>query len=217
MSRPSTPLPADMLHVGLTGGIGAGKSSVSEGFRERGAHILDADQLARELTVPGSEALAEIIEAFGRNVLDDEGGLCRGRLAERVFADAGERQRLDAILHPRINALEKDRTAVIGAHNPHALVIYEAPLLLESGADRQVERILVVDLPEELQVERAIARGNRSADQVRAIMASQCSRRERLRRAHDVIDNSGPWQATARQIDALMAHYRTLAANGYPS
>ncbi|MFB6260606.1 MAG: dephospho-CoA kinase [Thiohalorhabdaceae bacterium] len=200
-----------MLHVGLTGGIGAGKSSVSEGFRERGAHILDADQLARDLMAPGSETLEEVADTFGRDILDDQGQLRRDRLAARAFGDDEARERLDAILHPRINALEARHAAAIGARFPGAVVIYEAPLLLESGADRNVHRILVVDLPEELQLERATARGERSPDQVRAIMAAQFNRQERLSRAHDVIDNSGPWEATERQIATLMPHYRTLA------
>ena len=203
-----------MLHVGLTGGIGAGKSSVSRGFRDRGAHIIDADQLARELLAPGSAVLKEVAAAFGGDLLDDPGRLRRDRRAERVFADEAARRRLDAILHPRINALEAERTAAIAARMPRAVVIYEAPLLLESGADRGVDRILVVDLPEALQLERATARGERSAEQVRAIMAAQCPRRERLRRADDVIDNSGPWTATEEQIEGLMERYRALAAEG---
>lgn len=205
-----------MLHVGLTGGIGAGKSSVSEGFRARGAHILDADQLARDLMAPGSETLAEVADTFGRDILDDQGQLRRDRLAARVFADDAARERLDAILHPRIQALEARHAAAIGARFPGAVVIYEAPLLLESGADQNVDRVLVVDLPEELQLERATARGERSTDQVRAIMAAQFSRQERLSRAHDVIDNSGSWEATERQIATLMPHYRSLATQEDP-
>lgn len=203
-----------MLHVGLTGGIGAGKSAVSQGFRERGGHVIDADQLARELLAPGSELLERVVAAFGRDLLDDDGRLVRSRLAERIFADDDARRQLEALLHPRINALEAERAAAIGARLPQAVVLYEAPLLLESGADANVDRVLVVDLPEALQLERATARGERSDDQVRAIMAAQCPRQERLRRADDVIDNSGPWAATAQQIEALMERYRALAAEG---
>jgi dephospho-CoA kinase len=201
-----------MLHVGLTGGIGAGKSAVSASLRSHGAHILDADQLARELLAPGSEVLEEVVAAFGDDLLDPDGRLVRQRLAERVFADPAARARLDGILHPRINALERERAAAIAARLPEAVIVYEAPLLLESGAGREVDRILVVDLPEALQRERAIARGDRDPDQVRAIMAAQCSREERLSRAHDVIDNSGSWAATEQQIGALMERYRELAA-----
>lgn len=203
-----------MLHVGLTGGIGAGKSAVSQGFRERGAHVIDADQLARELLAPGSELLERVVAAFGRDLLDDDGRLVRSRLAERIFADDDARRQLEALLHPRINALEAERAAAIGARLPQAVVLYEAPLLLESGAAGNVDRVLVVDLPEALQLERATARGDRSDDQVRAIMAAQCRRQERLQRADDVIDNSGPWPATAQQIEALMERYRALAAEG---
>jgi dephospho-CoA kinase len=203
-----------MLHVGLTGGIGAGKSAVSQGFRERGAHVIDADQLARELLAPGSELLERVVAAFGRDLLDDDGRLVRSRLAERIFADDDARRQLEALLHPRINALEAERAAAIGARLPQAVVLYEAPLLLESGAAGNVDRVLVVDLPEALQLERATARRDRSDDQVRAIMAAQCRRQERLQRADDVIDNSGPWPATAQQIEALMERYRALAAEG---
>jgi len=203
-----------MLHVGLTGGIGAGKSAVGRSLRARGAHLLDADQLARELMAPGSEVLAEVEAAFGPDILAADGRLDRRRLGQRVFADPAARQRLDAILHPRINALERERAAAIAERFPHAVIVYEAPLLLESGADDGLDRILVVDVPEDLQLERALARGERSADQIRSIMEAQCSRGERLRRAHDVIDNSGAWAATEQQIDAIMASYRELAGMG---
>jgi len=200
--------------VGLTGGIGAGKSTVSRGFRERGAHILDADQLARELMAPGTETLDQVAAAFGHDLLDEAGRLRRDRLAERIFGDPEARDRLDAILHPRINTLERERAAAIGARLPEAVVIYEAPLLLESGADAGVDRILVVDLPEDLQLERATSRGERSPEQVREIMAAQCSREHRLHRADDVIDNSGTWAATEQQIEAVMERYRAMASRG---
>ncbi|HKJ70502.1 MAG TPA: dephospho-CoA kinase [Gammaproteobacteria bacterium] len=203
-----------MLHVGLTGGIGAGKSAVSRCFREHGAHIIDADRLARELLAPGSDLLEEVAAAFGGDLLDEDGRLRRGLLAERVFADPDARRRLDALLHPRINALERERAAAIGARLPAAVVIYAAPLLLESGAADGVDRVLVVDLPETLQRQRAIARGDRGPEQVRAIMEAQWPREERLAHADDVIDNSGPWPATAEQIEALMERYRALAGEG---
>jgi dephospho-CoA kinase len=200
-----------VLQVGLTGGIGAGKSAVSRYFRELGAHILDADRLARELLAPDSPVLQEVVAALGEDLLDGDGCLDRNRLAGRIFADDSVRQQLEAILHPRINALARERAAAIGHRLPHAVIIYEAPLLLESGADAWVDRVVVVDLPEALQRQRATERGERSAEQVEAIIAAQWDRQERLARADDVIDNSGPWAATAEQVEALMERYRALA------
>ena len=124
------------------------------------------------------------------------------------------RQQLEGILHPRINALARERAAAIGNRLPHAVVIYEAPLLLESGADAWVDRVVVVDLPEALQRQRATERGERGTEQVQAIMDAQCGRQERLARADDVIDNSGPWSATAERVEALMQRYRALAGEG---
>jgi dephospho-CoA kinase len=200
-----------MLHVGLTGGIGAGKSSVSTAMRERGAHLLDADQLARELLVPGSEALAAVAAAFGRGILTGTGELDRAALARRIFADDDARATLDGILHPRINALERRRAAAIGDRIPGAVVVYDAALLLESGGQEGVDRVLVVDVSPEVQWERATARGERSPDQVRAIMAAQWPRERRLRHADDVIDNNGPWAETVAQVERLMERYRALA------
>lgn len=205
--------------MGLTGGIGAGKSAVAHRFRELGAHLLDADQLARELLAPDSEVLREVTEVLGDDLLDANGRLDRARLAERVFSEPEARRQLDAILHPRINALEAQRAAAIAARLPDAVVIYEAPLLLESGGAAQVDRIAVVDLPEQLQLERVHARGDRDPDQARAIMDAQLPRAERLQQADDVIDNSGSWNATKAQVDGLLERYREMARarGGAPS
>ena len=203
-----------MLVVGLTGGIGAGKSAVGQALRDRGAHLIDADKLSRELLAPDGPALQEVVSAFGPEVLDPMGRLDRSRLAELVFADEASRTALEEILHPRINALARERAAAIGARIPDAVVVYEAPLLLESGARDQVDRILVVDAAPEVQLQRAVARGDRSADQIRAIMDAQWPRETRLRQADDVVDNNGPWAETETQLDALMEKYRALARQG---
>lgn len=200
-----------MLHVGLTGGIGSGKSTVARALVDRGAHLLDADQLARELLAPDSAVLDEVAAAFGGDILDTQGRLDRRALADRVFTDPERREVLDRILHPRINALERERAAAIGARFPKAVVVYEAPLLVESGAHRAVDRVAVVDVTPERQWQRAIERGDRPEEQIRAIMEAQCSREKRLRFADDVLDNDGPWQETERQLDVLMEEYRDLA------
>ncbi|MFP4614420.1 MAG: dephospho-CoA kinase [Thiohalorhabdus sp.] len=205
-----------MLLVGLTGGIGSGKSSVSRVFAELGAHVLDADRLAREMLLPGSEALEEVTSALGRDLLTGEGALDRARLADRVFADDEARSTLEAILHPRINALARSRAEALGEQFPEAVVLYDAALLLESGAQEMVDRVAVVDVDPEVQVQRAVARGDREAEQVRAIMDAQWPRERRLRYADDRIDNNGPWAETERQVRELMERYRGLAARGGP-
>ncbi|KPV41414.1 hypothetical protein AN478_02225 [Thiohalorhabdus denitrificans] len=201
-----------MLLVGLTGGIGSGKSSVSRAFGELGAHVLDADELAREVLAPGSGALDEVVAALGRDLLTAEGQLDRARLAERVFSDDEARSTLEAILHPRINALAHSRAQALGERFPGAVVLYDAALLLESGARDMVDRVAVVDVDPEVQVQRAVARGDRDAEQVRAIMAAQWPRERRLRYADDRIDNNGPWAETEGQVRELMERYRRLAA-----
>ncbi len=203
-----------MLVVGLTGGIGAGKSAVARALRQRCAHLIDADQLARELLAPEGDALQEVVDAFGNGILDAQGRIDRARLAAEVFADEAARATLEAILHPRINALARRRAAAIGSRLPEAVVVYEAPLLLESGAADQVDRVLVVDVTPDVQWERAMSRGERPADQIRAIMAAQWARSDRLRHADDVIDNNGPWEDTEAQVEALMERYRALARTG---
>ncbi|HKL78245.1 MAG TPA: dephospho-CoA kinase [Gammaproteobacteria bacterium] len=203
-----------MLHVGLTGGIGAGKSSVSAAMRDLGAHILDADQLARELLVPGSEALEAVAEAFGPGLLTASGELDRQELARRVFADEAARARLDAILHPRINALEARRAAALAERFPSAVVVYDAALLLESGAEAGMDRVVVVDVAPAVQWQRTLARGERSAEQIQAIMDAQWPRARRLQKADDIIDNNGPWSATGAQVAQLMERYRALARTG---
>ncbi|MFA9459349.1 dephospho-CoA kinase [Thiohalorhabdus methylotrophus] len=206
-----------MLLVGLTGGIGSGKSSISRAFAGRGAHILDADQLAREVLAPGSEVLDEVAAELGGDILTESGDLDRARLAERIFDDSDARATLDGILHPRINELARRRAAAIGDRFPKAVVLYDAALLLESGAENLVDRVLVVDADPETQVRRAVARGDRDAGQVRAIMAAQWSRERRLRHADDRIDNDGDWAETLRQVEELMERYRRLAgADGAP-
>ncbi len=200
-----------MLLVGLTGGIGSGKSGVAEVMRRYGAHILDADHLAREITSPGSPALTELVEAFGPDCLTETGELDRKRLAEITLSAPERRRLLEVILHPRINSLAQQRAGMIGEHSPGAIVIYEAALLLESGAERLVDRVVVVDLPEILQFKRASARGDRDPEQIRTMIARQWPRSKRLQYADDIIDNSGTWTKTEQQVVELMVQYRELA------
>jgi len=199
-----------MRVFGLTGGIGSGKSTVGRHFRARGLPVLDADELSRELVLPGSAALAEIAAAFGPAFVDPVGALDRVALGRRVFADASERARLEAILHPRVRALASARFAALeSAGEP--LACYEVPLLFEVGLDASLRPVVVVSAPEALQVERAARRDGVPAETVRARVAAQLPLAEKVRRADHVIDNSGaPERALADADRVLEAICREL-------
>jgi dephospho-CoA kinase len=197
--------------VGLTGGIGSGKSAAAQVFEELGATVIDTDAIAHALTLPGGAAIAPIRAAFGADYLTPEGALARARMRELVFADGAKKRLLESILHPMIRAQTNAR--VKAALSPY--VVLMVPLLVESGDyRRRCQRILVVDCPEELQLERVAARSGLTALQVRAIMASQVTRAERLAAADDVIDNSRDLAQLRRQVETLHARYLQLAAAG---
>ncbi|MGB6053853.1 MAG: dephospho-CoA kinase [Burkholderiaceae bacterium] len=194
--------------VGLTGGIGSGKSLVADLFAAHGAAIIDTDLIAHQLTMPGGLAIPAISAAFGAGFIDADGAMDRAKMRQLVFADAGAKQRLEAILHPLIQQ-ECERTAVVA---DGAYLIFAVPLLVESGRWRQrVARILVVDCPEQQQVERVMRRSGLTEPQVRAIMAAQVSRAERLAAADDVIVNDGPVTALAPQVERLHTQYLAQA------
>jgi dephospho-CoA kinase len=194
--------------IGLTGGIGSGKSYAAELFRARGAAIVDTDVIARDLTGPGGAAMAAIRAAFGESVIDARGALDRAAMRDLAFADPAQRKRLEAILHPLIRA--ESAAKVAAADAPYTLLA--VPLLVESGTYRdRVDRVLVVDCSEQTQVDRVVARSGLTPQAVRAIMAAQATRAERLAVADDVIDNDGDVDALRRQVAALDAAYRRLA------
>jgi len=196
------------LVIGLTGGIGSGKSAVADAFAALGAEVTDTDRLAHALTMPGQPGHAALREAFGPDYFQPDGALDRGKLRERVFGDAAARARLEAILHPLIRAAAAGEVGQWrGAYG--LLVV---PLLLERGGHSGlVRRVLVVDCPEDVQLDRVMARSGLTAAAVRAIMATQLARAERLARADDVLDNSGPREAIAAQVAQLDRRYRALA------
>jgi len=197
--------------VGLTGGIGSGKSAAAQAFEELGIVVIDTDAIAHALTAPGGAAIAPIRAAFGADYLTAEGALSRARMRELVFADAAKKRQLEAILHPMIRA----QTNELAQAARSAYVILMVPLLIESrDYHKRCQRILVVDCPEELQLARVIARSGLAAEQVRAIMATQVSRETRLAAADDVIDNSLDLANLRRQVEALHARYLQLAAAG---
>lgn len=195
--------------VGLTGGIGSGKSTVADLFVARGAALVDTDAIAHELTGPGGAAMAEISAAFGPEIVNPAGGLDRAAMRERVFADPAARQKLEAILHPMIRQISAERCKAADA--PY--VILAVPLLVESGTYRErCQRIVVVDCPENRQVERVMARNRMTAAEVEAIMATQASREERLAVADDVIVNDAGVDSLFSQVDALNSKYLKLSA-----
>ena len=201
--------PTGTYVVGLTGGIGSGKSAVANAFATLGIDVTDTDRLAHTLTEPGAGGFAAIVAAFGRGILDGQGRIDRAALRGRVFADAAERARLEALLHPLI------RSAAIremeGWASPYGILV--VPLLLERGGlTHIVDRVLVVDCAEEQQVERVTRRSGLAPQDVRAIMATQLTRAERLAGADDVLDNSGPPEAIGPAVAALDRRYRDLAA-----
>lgn len=195
--------------VGLTGGIGCGKSAVADAFAALAIDVTDTDLLAHALTAPGQPGHALLQEAFGPSYFRGDGTLDRGKLRARVFGDASERARLEAILHPLIRAAARQEVARWSS--PYGLLV--VPLLFERGGHRDlVARVLVVDCPEDTQVRRVMARSGLAEAEVRAIMATQLPRAERLARADDVIDNAGPPEGIAPQVAALDRRYRALAA-----
>lgn len=190
--------------VGLTGGIGCGKTTVANMFAELGATLVDTDEIAHGLTAPHGAAMPAIVEQFGPEFAQPDGALDRARMRQLVFSDPAARHRLEAILHPRI----RDAAVAAAAAATGAYVIFVVPLLIESGTWRErVTRVLAIDCPEEIQVARVMARNNLSEQQVRAIMATQVSRAERLAAADDVISNDGGIEQLRPQIARLHAAY----------
>jgi dephospho-CoA kinase len=195
--------------VGLTGGIGSGKSEVAAAFAAKGAEILDADEIAHAVSRRGEPGHRAVAESLGSEFLRSDGELDRAALRRRAFDDPTFRRDLEQLLHPIIGARMED--AIANLQGPYAMLV--VPLLLERGSIRKhVARILVVDCPEQEQIRRVQLRSGLTADEVRRIMATQLPRSERLAQADDVIDNSGPREALEPQVARLDRRYRDLAA-----
>jgi dephospho-CoA kinase len=194
--------------VGLTGGIASGKSSAAELFEELGAAVVDTDAIAHELTRPGTATMAEIRRAFGAAFVAPDGSLERAKMRRLAFSDPDARAKLEGILHPLIR--ERALARIAAAREPYVIVV--VPLLFETGAYRDLlQRVLVVDCNEERQVARTMQRSQLEESEVRAILAAQLQRAERLKRADDVIDNNGGIEALRQQIQALHTQYLGLA------
>jgi len=200
--------PSLAFSVGLTGGIGCGKTTVADRFAELGAAVIDTDVIAHSLTAPHGAAMPALLAEFGDDFATLDGALDRAKMRALVFTDASARARLEAILHPRI----REATAAAATIASGDYVIFVVPLLIESGSWRErVTRVLAIDCPEEMQVARVMARSGISEEQVRAIMAAQVTRAQRRAAADDIILNDAGLDALYPQIELLHAMYRSQA------
>jgi dephospho-CoA kinase len=200
-----------VLRVGLTGGIGSGKSAVSSRLAARGAVVIDSDVLAREVVAKGTDGLAEVVAAFGDGVLTAEGELDRPALGRIVFGDEPARRKLEAIIHPRVRA----RSAEIEAQSAaDAIVVHDIPLLVETGQADKFDLVLVVDVPGDVQVERLTSQRGMADAEAKQRIASQASREDRLAVADVVVDNSGTLADLDRRVDEVWATVAQRAGHG---
>lgn len=196
-----------MLVIGVTGGIGSGKSTVTQRFEQLGVPVIDTDVIARQVVAPGLPAHKEVIEQFGKDYVTDEGTLDRAKLRQAVFSDPPKRKRLESILHPRIFRQMQAQLARVDAD--YCLIV--VPLLAESAREYPLDRVLVVDVPPAEQASRVARRDQQAEADVERIIASQASREKRLAIANDVIDNSGTVEELRKKVDGLHERYSLLA------
>ncbi len=197
-----------MFRVGLTGGIGAGKSEVSRRLAAQGAIVIDADLIAREVVAPGSDGLAEVVDAFGAALLRPDGALDRTALGDAVFADPDKLARLNSIVHPLVGARMR---ALEDAAGPGSIVVHDVPLIAENGLASEYDLVVVVDVPPRIQLDRLVRLRGMSREQAQARMAAQASREQRLAIAGIVVDNSGSLAELDRQAGELWAELRRRA------
>ena len=196
-----------MFTVALTGGVASGKSTVERLFASRGIEIIDADHVAREVVAAGTAGLADIVEVFGTDVLSADGSLDRRAMRERVFADERARRQLEAIIHPRVREVLRQRASEV--HSAYGMLVI--PLFVESGEYHWVNRVLVVDVPREVQRERLLKRDGISRELAEAMLDAQASREQRLGVADDVIDNSADLESLDAAVERLHRRYLQLA------
>jgi dephospho-CoA kinase len=193
--------------IGLTGGIGSGKTEASREFSRLGASVIDTDLIARELVEPGQAALSEISATFGEQLIDESGRLDRSQLRRAVFSNPEQRKKLESILHPHIR--ERAITLAEQAHTPYCVLVI--PLLVESALDFPLDRVLVIDAPRELQIQRVAARDAVTATEIDAILTTQASREKRLAVADDVVVNDSDLEQLHNEIERLHHFYLRLA------
>jgi dephospho-CoA kinase len=197
-----------MLRVGLTGGIGAGKSEVSRRLAAQGAVVVDADLIAREVVAPDTDGFAVVVEAFGPDVLGPDGSLDRARLGDIVFADKQKLAALNAIVHPRVGARMRQLEDAAG---PGAVVVHDVPLIAENGLADAYDLVVVVDVPPRIQLDRLVRHRGMTREQAQARIAAQASREQRLSIADIVVDNSGSLAELDRQVGELWSELRRKA------
>lgn len=194
-----------MLIVGLTGGVASGKTLAAGGFAALGADVIDADQIAREVVHPGAPGWEVVARTFGRTYLLPDGHIDRKKLGSLVFADPGQRQTLEAIIHPLVFAETERRIREITSRDPHALIVLSVPLLFETGRHLRVDKVIVVWAPEEEQIRRVRQRDGLTRDEALQRIRAQIPLEEKRRRADYVIDNSGPPEAVRPQVEKIYA------------
>ncbi len=199
----------NMFRVGLTGGIACGKTTVADLFAALGAHIIDTDELARDVVEPGEPALESVIEHFGSSILNDDGRLNRRALRRLVFSDPEKRHLLEQILHPAIRQRMIESSAIV--RGPYQVLVI--PLLVESHSDGHVDRVLVVDCDEEVQIRRLMNRDHESRENAENMLAAQISRQDRLDHADDIIDGGSSLEALQKRVKQLDQYYRELATS----
>ena len=200
-----------MLIVGLTGGVASGKTAVSRVLKEEGAYIIDADQIARELVQPHKPAWNELIRAFGQEILQEDGSIHRKKLAEKVFADPEQRKLLNQILHPRIKEEMDRRAKKIGEKDPEAIVVIDAPLIVELGDHREMDKLIVVTTTQTQQIERLKDRDGTSPKEALRIVSSQMPMEEKLKFADYVIQNEGSLEETKKRAKEIFKDLKKVA------
>jgi len=200
-----------MLIVGLTGGVASGKTAVSEVLKEEGAYIIDADQIARELVQPHRPAWNELVRTFGKEILQEDGSIDRKKLAEMVFVDPNQRELLNRILHPLITGEMDRRTREIGQKNSEAVVVIDAPLLIERGYHRKMDKLIVVTSTQGQQIERLKEREGLNSEAALRILSSQMPLEEKVRLADIVIRNEGSLDETKKRAREVFQELKKLA------
>ena len=200
------------LLVGLTGGMGTGKTLVASIFKELGAHILDADLICRKLVEPGQPALKEISECFGGHILDQSRNLDRKKLAQIIFNDPDKKKDLENILHPKVFAFEKEKYKNICKNNPNALVVIDAALLIESGNYKNMDKVVVINTDEKIQMERVLARSGWRIDEIMVRINNQMPSKEKKRYADYILDNSSDKLQLRTQVECLYSKLTIFAA-----
>jgi dephospho-CoA kinase len=200
-----------MLIVGLTGGVASGKSVVSRILKEEGAYLIDADQIARELVQPRTSAWEELVKVFGKEILQKDGSIHRKQLAAKVFSDPKQRDLLNRTLHPRIKEEMGRRLKAIGQKDPEAIVVIDAPLLVETGDHREMDKVIVVISTEAQQIARLREREGMDQEEARRIMASQMATKEKVKVADFVIRNEGSLEETERRAREVFQELKRIA------